>query len=90
MLQSAISATNVATVATILAPSFRASYAKHPVPLLPPGTSITLDTAHATTSSTAADVVVVPATLAGAHPGKWFLIVTSIDGQWLLLGTVPA
>jgi hypothetical protein len=66
-------------------PSVLAVGVKANVAVLPPGSSLSVDTAHAVVDGPRARV---PATVTGPLAGRWVLLLVREDGTWRVYGTV--
>ena len=84
-LERGLSAPEVSEQAAVVAAELRPQLADGGVPLLPPGSRVRVSdrTFHATSAGTG----VVQAVVSGPKRGRWQLLLTKENGQWLLIGT---
>jgi len=84
-LQTRLASTDPTIVGTVLAPGLAKQYAAHPFAMLPPGSRVQLDAAGMFVSG---GLATVPARIEGSDPGSWLLLLTNVNGSWLVYGTV--
>jgi len=84
-LARGLSAPAMSEQAAVVAAELRPQLADGGGPLLPPGSRVRVSdrTFHATSAGTG----VVQAVVSGPKPGRWQLLLTKENGQWLLIGT---
>lgn len=85
LFEIALTAADPVTIERALAPEVRVAYDQRPFPLLPTGSTAVIDSQTMTVTGEEATVAV---TVSGSQPGQWQLLLISVDGQWLIYGTV--
>ena len=77
---------DLATVNSVLVPEARASFTEQAQPLLPSGSTMTIDADSARGFPDSA--ATVSASVTGARPGEYVLELNFTDGHWLLASAV--
>lgn len=88
VIQSALTNPDTAKVAAVLAPDVRSAYTAAPSALWPAGCSVTVD--YTKFKASGANLATVPATVSGTQPGRFVLLLSYVQGQWVVEATHTA
>ena len=85
VIQNSLTNPDTAKVAAVLAPDVRSAYTTAPSALWPAGCSVTVD--YTKFKASGANLATVPATVSGTQPGRFVLLLSYVQGQWVVEAT---
>jgi hypothetical protein len=85
VIQNSLTNPDTAKVAAVLAPDVRSAYMAAPSALWPAGCSVTVD--YTKFKASGANLATVPATVSGTQPGRFVLLLSYVQGQWVVEAT---
>lgn len=84
-IEGALSGGSAPSVEAVLDPAVRSAYAKSPTRLLPAGSSVRVASATMKVTGNLATVSAIVTT--NGRPQAWTLLLSKVDGKWLIYGT---
>jgi hypothetical protein len=85
VIQNSLTNPDTAKVAAVLAPDVRSAYTSAPSALWPAGCAVTVD--YTKFKASGANLATVPATVSGTQPGRFVLLLSYVQGQWVVEAT---
>ena len=85
VIRNSLTNPDTAKVAAVLAPDVRSAYMAAPSALWPAGCSVTVD--YTKFKASGANLATVPATVSGTQPGRFVLLLSYVQGQWVVEAT---